>query len=201
MNSKYKEIEWNDSHSLEDFLNWFLISGPPIGKIPFNNPVEVTYFNEGKKATMIKWYQKGPFQVQLIITDPDMIVPEHNHPNMDSYEVYGGGQINFYKNGILETKDFTKISAEEDGTAPNRGNFIRVKPNEVHGGIFGSERGIFFSVQKWKNGVIPHDATKDWEGIVYSEEHKSKILDGNVAIMPPSEKHVNLNDNKKEYLK
>lgn len=174
--------EWTDKDSLEDFLHWFLISGPSIGRVPFNNPITYTKFGD-KTTTSITWYRSGPFQVQLIIIEPDTIIPEHKHPNMDSFEVYSGGKINFYLNGKLETEDWKLLDIKGDEVAPNRGNFIRVRPDSMHGGIFGPGGSIFFSVQKWLNGVSPKDVTQDWDGIVYSEEHKNTVSTGTTMLV------------------
>ncbi len=176
--SIFKELDWNNSHSLEDFLNWFMNSGPSIGMIPFLNPFKVTTFNDGKKAYTINWYRKGPFQVQLIIMDPDAIAPAHKHPNMDSFELYAGGQINFYKNGKLETTDFNTVDTDKNFFAPNRGNFLRIHPEDWHNGNFGPEGAVFFSVQKWLNGVEPKDVTEDWDGEVYSDQHMANVSTG-----------------------
>ena len=181
--SIFKEQDWNESHSLEDFLNWFMTSGPSLGMIPFLKPYKTTFFNEETRACTINWYKKGPFQVQLIIMDPHSIIPKHKHPNMDSFEVYAGGQINFYKNGILETEDYTVIDAEDNYYSPNRKNFLRILPGDEHKGMFGPEGGIFFSVQKWQNGIKPKDVTEDWEGEVFSEQHASGVTSGTANII------------------
>jgi hypothetical protein len=174
--------EWNESDSLEEFLNWFLTKCPSIGRVPFNNPITYTKFGE-QACTLITWYRSGPFQVQLVIMDPNTIVPEHTHPNMDSFEVYSGGKINFYLNGNLETEDWNQVSLKENEPSLNRGNFIRVKPYDLHGGVFGPEGSVFFSVQKWINGVEPKNATEDWNGVVYSQQHEDMISTGKSVLV------------------
>lgn len=186
----FKEKEWTDKDSLEDFLNWFFYGSPSIGKVPFLNTVTKTSFNDNKNALTITWYNKPPFQVQLIIAEPGLIIPEHVHPNMDSFEVFVGGQINFFKNGVLETIDYNSLKLNENDYSPNRGNYLRVRPNDLHGGLFGESGGVFFSVQKWLNGVEPKDVTADWIGISYSSEHKSRITTGDsVLVDEPLEEH------------
>lgn len=181
--SIFKDQDWNESHSLEDFLNWFLNAGPHIGLMPFLKPFKVTYFNEEKRAYTLNWYTKGPFQVQLIIMDPNSIIPKHKHPNMDSFEVYAGGQINFFKNGELETEDFNLVDTTKIYQSKNRGDFLRILPGDMHNGDFGPEGGVFFSVQKWQNGISPKDVTEDWEGEVFSEQHASGVTSGTANIL------------------
>jgi hypothetical protein len=172
--SIFKELDWNDAHSLEDFLNWFMHAGPVIGKVPFNKAFSITNMRDDTRGYTINWYKKGPFQVQLVVMDPNSEAPNHRHPNMDSFELYVGGQINFYKNGELSTTDFNTVNLEENYFAPNRGDFLRITPETMHSGEFGPAGAVFFSVQKWLNGVEPRDVSEDWEGDVYSEQHKNK---------------------------
>ena len=180
--NKINDKQWTESNSLEEFLAWFISYAPSIGRIPFNNPATITKVGNGE-AKSLTWYQSGPFQVQFIIMDPNTIVQEHTHPNMDSFELYAGGQINFFLNGKCTTKKWEDIDVNIGEPSPNRGEFIRVKPNDLHGGIFGPSGGYFFSIQKWQNGVIPKDVTEDWNGISYSDEHISRITTGKSILV------------------
>ena len=128
--------------SLEKFLHWWLSARP------MNTPNELpTNFNGTLSGAVL--YRQEPYQVQLFIVQPNSDIEAHIHPNVDSYEVYVGGDINFmcdnveYKNNAI-------------------GNCIRVKPNSWHGGKFGERGGCFLSVQKWLNGVIPTSVGNDW---------------------------------------
>ena len=127
---------------LEVFLHWWLNARP------INTPNESpTNFNGTLSGTVL--YRKEPYQVQLFIVQPNSNIEAHIHPNVDSYEVFVGGDITFICDGV---------EYEQNAT----GNYIRVKPNSWHGGIFGKRGGSFLSVQKWLNGVTPTSVGDDW---------------------------------------
>jgi hypothetical protein len=161
---------------LENFLRWFLKNCPPIGVVPLMKP---HYDISGIMG--VTWYRKKQFQVQMFIVPPNFIVPEHCHPNVDSFEIDVGGQIRFSHNGVYVTPINT-LEATKRGTSKNRGSVLRVKPNDLHGGMAGPEGGIFMSVQHWLNGVEPHCVSRDYDGIALSQEHAKTITFGNVIV-------------------
>ena len=55
---------------------------------------------------------------------------------------------------------------------------MRVRPNDVHGGVFGPGGGVFLSIQHWLNGVEPHCVARDYTGITMGRDHQSKVLFG-----------------------
>lgn len=127
---------------LENFLTWWLNTRP------INTPNESpTNFNGALSGTVL--YRQDPYQVQLFIVQPNSDIEPHIHPNVDSYEVFVGGDIKFICDNI-----------EYDQNAV--GMYIRVKPNSWHGGKFGERGGCFLSVQKWLNGVPPTSVGNDW---------------------------------------
>lgn len=127
---------------LEQFLNWWLNARP------INTPNESpTNFNGMLSGIVL--YRQAPYQVQLFILQPNSNIEPHIHPNVDSFEVFIGGDIKFLCNDI---------EYEHNALGMN----IRVKPNSWHGGIFGERGGCFLSVQKWLNGAPPTSVVEDW---------------------------------------
>lgn len=167
----------SNSDELEDFLHWFLTKAPSIGMIPFYEAVDNV---EG--VTKILWYRRDEFQVQLFAVPPNYIIPEHVHPNVDSFEVYLGGQINFSHGGKFVNTKWEDSIPDRYGLSPFRGAVIRVRPHDIHGGVFGPAGGVFMSVQRWLNGVKPHCVAADYTGVVMGPDHASKVVFGDYVV-------------------
>lgn len=162
---------------LEKFLHWFLNKGPALGAIPLLNAVEKI-----EDVYSVTWFRQPPYQVQMFIVPPNYVIPEHTHPNVDSFEVYLGGQIKFSLNGKWIVSDEDLHEPGQMGTSRIRGETIRVRPDNLHGGVFGHAGGVFMSVQHWLNGVEPHCVSKDYDGIVMGENHAKSIVCGNGIV-------------------
>jgi hypothetical protein len=163
---------------LEGFLQWFLNGGATsIGAVPLLNAVHSI-----ESVWSVTWYRQPPFQVQMFIVPPNYVIPEHTHPNVDSFEVYIGGQIRFSHSGewVISEEDFT--TPTERDLARKRGATIRVRPGDLHGGIFGPAGGVFMSVQQWLHGVDPHCVAADYSGPVMGPDHFSKVVFGEPVL-------------------
>ena len=161
---------------LDHFLGWFLKT-PPIGFVPLLGAV-----SKIEDVTSVLWFRQPPFQVQLFIVPPNYVIPEHTHPNVDSYEVYLGGQIKFSHGGRWVVNDMEIAAPTPQGLAPLRGKLIRVRPTDRHGGSFGPEGGVFMSVQRWINGVAPHCVAADYNGAVVGPNHLARVVHGNAYL-------------------
>lgn len=126
-------------------------------------------------VTGVLLYRKDIWQVEMWIVPPHYVVPEHTHPNVDSYEMYLGGNIRFSRNGEWATPD--DFIAPKDGGIVGR--MIRVNANDAHGGVSGDGGGVFLSIQKWLNGHKPHTVAADWDGKAFNDDHQSKVTVGN----------------------
>jgi hypothetical protein len=158
---------------LEVFLDDFMTKFPSLGLIPLLGAVHMV-----EDVMSVTWYRNGPFQVQLFVVPPNYVIPEHTHPNVDSFEVYLGGQIRFSLHGefVYPEEDFTV--PDEFGLSKNRAKVIRVLPDALHGGVFGESGGVFMSVQKWLNGVQPTCVGSDYTGVVMGEKHLNNVTSG-----------------------
>jgi hypothetical protein len=174
-----------ENDPLDAFISWFFNNIGPMGRVPLLNAV-----HRIDDVTSVLWFRQGPFQVQLFIAPPNKIIPEHIHPNVDSYEVYVGGCIKFSKNKewVASEEDFLKV--DDSGLPKLRGMLVRVKPDEWHGGVAGPDGSAFFSVQHWLNDVEPHCVACDYTGPVMGEDHMGKVKFGN----PVLKNKLNIND-------
>ena len=115
---------------------------------PFNTPEETPVICAGVIYGVVL-YRQAPYQVQLFIMPPNSHIEDHIHPNVDSYEVFIGGDIAFRCNG-------------QEYVQNTLGAAIRVFPESWHGGTFGERGGCFLSIQKWLNNVSPTSVGHDW---------------------------------------
>lgn len=127
---------------LEDFKNWWL-------KLrPFNTP-QTNILSHVADTYGVVLYRQKPYQVELFNVKPNSEIKLHIHPNVDSYEVFIGGDIDFVCDGVWQ-----KVGPI--------GESIRVYPHAWHGGKFGKRGGCFLSIQKWLNNVDPKFVGDDW---------------------------------------
>ena len=147
---------------------------PVIGAVPFAGAV-----SKVEDVTSILLYRKDQFQVQMFAVPEGTIIPEHTHPNVDSFEVYVGGNIMFSHSGKYIFPEGSIVAMNGPLKCANkRGARIRVRPNDVHGGVFGEGGGVFLSVQHWLNGVKPHCVSADYDGITMGEHHLAGVKYG-----------------------
>lgn len=162
---------------VEQFAGWFLKNSSVIGAVPLHGAV-----SKIEDVTSVIMYRGGQFQVQMFIVPPNYTIPPHIHPNVDSIEVYMGGQIMFSHSGqfVVSEEEFTEPTAE--GLPKCAGRLIRVRPNDWHGGKFGDSGGVFLSIQHWLNGVKPHCVAADYTGVVMGPDHLSKVKFGDATL-------------------
>lgn len=77
---------------LKQFRDWWL------SKRPINTP-EVNALSHVAETHGVVLYRQDNYQVELFNVRPDSEIPPHIHPNVDSYEVYLGGDIEFMCDG------------------------------------------------------------------------------------------------------
>ena len=127
---------------LSQFKDWWLSSRP------FNTPQENGLSHVAETYGVVL-YRQEPYQVELFNVKPNSEIPAHIHPNVDSFEVFVGGDIEFMCNDIWYSNNVI-------------GKEIRVYPQSWHGGKFGKRGGCFLSIQKWLNNIEPKFVGDDW---------------------------------------
>ena len=115
----------------------------------------------------ITLYQKDQFQVEMFVCQPNVIIPEHIHPNVDSFEVC------LY--GMSFEHELTHICNPNDSLKMY--DTLRVRPEHRHSASSGPIGGVFISIQHWLNGVAPYRIAKDYEGGIIGTKHKELMND------------------------
>ena len=144
--------------SLEHFKDWVLNEMPILGFVPLRRkPVVNTYEDgEGGKFHLFCLYDDGEYRVDMIGSNGKSIVKPHRHPDVDSFEVFMGGEIVFHMQNKEVGKDDNQYNPDVwyNGTHPLRGAWNRFTPETVHYGHSTERGGIFLSIQRWykRNG-------------------------------------------------
>ena len=154
---------------LENFKNWYIAQKLIIRLcVPFDNPL---MFIDGISGLTL--YRENNFQVQLFICEPDINIPEHIHPNIDSFELFLYG-MKFTHSG--KTIIDSNMALKENNEMPfHYYQTIRVKPNDWHGGTSSKNGGSFISIQHWLNNTKPTHVSDDWQGNVVGNKHKKQL--------------------------
>ena len=139
---------------LTRFKDWWLKTRPFV--VPHDSSL---IFDNNIRGCVL--YRAECWQVQMFVLDPNTNIPEHLHPNVDSFEVFLSGDIEFTINGQVLTP--RSDTPNFNGNSVHYGKFIRVSPSTWHGGRSGNVGGMFLSVQQWLNGVRPTNVGDDWE--------------------------------------
>ena len=155
--------------NLSYFANWYLTSGK-IDRVytPINKGL---LFIEGVNGIVL--YRHKPYQVELFICKPNLEIPEHYHPDVDSYELFLYGMRFTHSN---ETVISDKEALEEyEGMPLHAYRTIRVKPNDIHGGKASKHGGAFISIQHWLNDVDPTHVSSNWDGKSMGKKHLEMV--------------------------
>jgi hypothetical protein len=159
--------------TVEQFSDWFFANNHPL-KPPFTDPMYHTDI-----SMSFVWYRAAPWQVELYMVRPNTVAPNHNHPDIDSLDVYLSGTFTMI--GLDSSLDLSSLSQHMDtprfdGMHRLYGHTIKIPPGQNYGGVFGDKGGVFWSIQKWVNGVTPSSVTKNWHGDTIGEHHKKIII-------------------------
>ena len=151
---------------LKEFKNWYLKNNKI--ETPFRNPL---MFIDGIAG--ITLYRKKSFQVQLFICEPNTLITEHSHPNIDSYEMFLWGMKFTHKSKVIINE---KMAMLEKNDKPRCSHWtLRIKPNDLHGGQASEQGGAFISIQRWLNEIEPTHVSKDWKGDILGKKHQNQL--------------------------
>jgi len=154
---------------LENFKISYLSKQPTINFcVPSSNPL---MFIDGISGLTL--YRENNFQVQLFICEPNINIPEHTHPNIDSFELFLYGMKFTHSGKTIIDSD---MALKEKNKIPFCSyQTIRVKPNDWHGGVSSKNGGAFISIQHWLNDTKPTHVSNDWQGEVVGKKHKQQL--------------------------
>lgn len=153
------------------FAEWYLAHAPnlPI-QIPADRAIDTV---EGLHGIVL--YREGRFQVQMLICAPNVKIPPHTHPNVDSYEVSLDGGIDFIIDG-RRTIPLKVLDRRAGDASAWRGFAVRVRPGVLHWANVGSQGGAFLSIQYWPHGLEMTSVGHDWDGAATMGPKHSKEL-------------------------
>lgn len=152
----------------EDFKNNWIEN--PQFLTPYHAPITVD-----NQIWGVSLYRQNEYQVQLFIFGPNTIIPPHRHPNVDSFEVYLSGDIEFDVGGevVMEMSEHADPAQEHYNFC--MGRCVRVLPSAWHSARSGPRGGSFMSIQRWLNGVTPTNVGDDWDRQGNEERRNFKI--------------------------
>ena len=151
---------------LSNFAHWYLTSGE-VDRV--YTPIDKgLLFIEGVSGIVL--YRQKPFQVELFICQPNLVIPEHTHPDVDSYEVFLYGMKFTHSGQTLLNEE--EALEHQNGYPINAYQTIRVKPNDIHGGTASNKGGAFISIQHWLNDVNPSHVSSNWSGNSMGKQHE-----------------------------
>lgn len=139
-------------------------------KIEVRPPADAVLMVEG--TTTVVLYREGCFQVELVALAPNLPIPEHVHPDVESYEVALAGELEFFVDGLQA--GFIRAS-RADGRSRDLGKYVPVRADAPHGGRTGARGAAFLSVQRWREGTAPGHVLLNWAGPPMGEQHADHV--------------------------
>lgn len=164
----------NKEVTVDQFRKWWFKKGQPM-RPPFKDPL---FFTDHLFAMCL--FRHKQFQVILNIVKPDVIVPKHSHPHVDSCAVYLTGHLQLG----LEHEDYntTEQWSYKQQANPETGMHMLYGlsssegyTGEPHGLKSKDGGGAFLVFEKWHNEE-PKTVLTDWIGEPIDEAHK-RMLD------------------------
>jgi len=152
---------------LKKFAHWYIKSLVKQKHLPVNTLYDNV--NIVSNCYGVTLFRQNPFQVQLWLCKANEKSPEHTHPDVDSYEVYFGGDIIFTKNG---KKVKEKPEQLENLKSSAWGWFMRINSDDKHEAIINKMNSSFLSIQYWKNSIPITSIERNWLGNKFGENHR-----------------------------
>lgn len=138
--------------NLEHFRDWVLNDMPILGFVPLRRkPIVSSYMDDDQNSFhFFCLYDDGEYRVDMVGTSGESNIKPHRHPDVDSYEVFMGGELVLH----MEDKEVGNNNENNpqvwyNGTHPMRGAWNRFTPETIHYGHSGKRGAIFLSIQRW----------------------------------------------------
>lgn len=150
------------------------------GNVSFTQMYSVEETELGMGMTL---FAMKPFRVQMFMFRPGVVIKDHRHPDVESYEVYVAGDMELTKDGVPQTvREF--VEPEPNGVCASTGGMIRIPAKSVHGGWINSRSdaswyelsdadfsiprpsgGCFLSIQLWLRNWEDESVAHNWSGV------------------------------------
>ena len=138
---------WN---SLRHFTNWWWRNGQP-----YKVPDESVKTCEGSHEWVL--FRAGQYQVEQVTLLPNIPVPPHAHPNIDTYETHLTGVGNAWIEDV-----HLPYSMDYESHHP-RARRLLIPAGTSHWGMADTVV-VALSFQHWHNAISPTFITDDWVG-------------------------------------
>ena len=147
-----EQQQQEDYDPLMAYAYWYKAQPYAIPRSPFDGVVRVDGFSG------LVLHRSGRHQVQLWICDPNTTIPEHSHPNVDSFAMWVSGDLQFMVEG-------------GDGKPTNS---FRAKPGVKHSATIGPKGAAFLTFHEFTDGD-PRSVTEDWSGPPLGAQHADML--------------------------
>lgn len=101
-------------------------------------------------------------QTELVYIHPNVVIPMHSHPSVDTVDIPILGHTLALKVG---DRSLRRVG----------GAGVRIPAGVDHGAAIGERGLLYFSCQRW-NTAFPKSIALDWIGPYLSDEHKELLL-------------------------
>lgn len=190
LHRRFKDARQEAAHLIDDRVAWravqeCLLTEDPLlafaawystwlnGNMSF---AQMWGVKETKLGLGITLFEMEPFRVELFLFKPGSVIPNHSHPDVESYEVYISGDMELTKDNLPQTVREAIVEAA-NGVCLSNGGMIRIPAGSTHGGWInhmiatshGSVRlvergGAFMSIQYWLGNFKDESVTYNWKG-------------------------------------
>jgi hypothetical protein len=125
-------------------------------------------FNGGSQFSVIA--ADGLYQVELVVCQPNVVIPEHVHPRVDSIEVPIAGRVRLQVRG----DEPFKLASDAAFSRLARRRGVRIDSDAPHSGVVGDGGAVFLSIQRWHDSPVTSIATR-YAGQAASEQHERSL--------------------------
>jgi quercetin dioxygenase-like cupin family protein len=133
-------MNFNEDMNLRQFARWWWREGKPL-----DVPTDPVRKHEGTAHLVL--FRRGCLQVEQVVLYPNIPVPRHRHPDVETMEY------------ILSGTGDAFIAGKR---VPEIGRFL-IPAGAVHWGMAHTPT-VALSVQRWINNVSPTFITDSWIG-------------------------------------
>jgi hypothetical protein len=144
----YSGKEIPDFKDLKSFVIWYVENNMPL--LPPKNP-EVFLSDDATASCLFRHKQ---YQVEMYLIHPNPVIPVHEHPGVENFEVPQSSwqDINF---NLIQTA--------------GQAHGVGFKERAKHSGF------ILYSAQKWDDGLEPSTIGARWKGHTAGPKHEALI--------------------------
>ncbi len=151
--------------TLRSFAKWYLRdweTGMMPVMIPpaFDRVARLGGRFSSRRSSGCVLFRDGRFQVEMIVFSAGYKIPNHSHPNVDSYDVHLCGNGETYVDG----RRMDPVSSDKKRGRHPLVWALRLGAGVPHWGMV-TEDTAYLSIQGWRNGIKPSFIVDDWDAL------------------------------------